>query len=58
MIEIYDKKSDNYTIIDNHSKDVIATLGNYKINLSTDMIMYDNENRLLIKNIDKLSLYN
>lgn len=58
MIEMYDKQSDKYTIIDSHNNDVIATMDNYKINLSTDMIMYNNENRLLIKNIDKLSNYN
>ena len=58
MIEIYDKTNDKYTIIDSHNDDVIATLGQYKINLSTDMIMYNDENRLLIKNVDKLSTYN
>lgn len=58
MIEMYDKESNKYTIIDNHTNDVIATLDNYKINLSTDMIMYKDENRLLIKTIDKLSNYN
>jgi len=58
MIEMYDKGSDKYTIIDEYTDDVIATLDDYKINLSTDMIMYKDENRLLIKNIDKLSNYN
>lgn len=58
MIEMYDKSTDSYTIIDSHNDDVIATLGQYKINLSTDMIMYNNENRLLVKSIDKLSNYN
>jgi len=57
MIEIYDKQNDKYTIIDSSNDDVIAYLGNYKINLSTDMIMYENENRLLIKNIDNLANY-
>lgn len=58
MIEIYDKVNDKYTIIDSHNNDVIATVGKYKINLSTDMIMYSDENRLLVKSIDKLSNYN
>lgn len=57
-IEMYDKAKDKYTIIEEHTKDVIASLDNYNINLSTDIIMYDNnDNRLLYKNIDKLKLY-
>ena len=58
QIEMYDKVNDKYTMIDTHEKDVIATLQNYKINLSTDMIMYsDNDLRLLLKNVDKLPIY-
>ena len=57
-IEMYDKKTDKYTIIDNHEKDVIATIDNYKINLSTDMIIYDRDTRLLRRNVDKLDLFN
>lgn len=57
LIEIYDKATDKYTIIDSHENDVIATLENFKINLSTDMVMYENENKLLIKKVDLLPLY-
>ncbi len=57
-IEIYNKKIDKYTIIDNYKKDVIANFLDYQINLSTDMIMYnENDNRILIKNVNKLNLY-
>ena len=58
MIEMYDKENDKYTIIDEHNDDAIAYIDEYKIDLSTDMIMYKDENRLLIKNLDKLSNYN
>lgn len=57
-IEIYDKENDKYTIIDNHSDDVLTTVAGYTVNLSTDMIMYQNDNKLLIKNVDRLPLYN
>jgi len=57
LIEIYNKDEDKYTIIDTHENDVIAMVENFKINLSTDMIMYENENRLLLKKVDKLPLY-
>ena len=57
-IEMYDKKTDKYTIIDKHDKDVIATIDNYKVNLSTDMIIYDRDTRLLRRNVDKLDLFN
>lgn len=56
-VEIYDKKNDKYTIIDDVSEDVIGTMNNIQINLSTDMIMYENDNRLLIKNVNKLLKY-
>ena len=58
MIEMYDKLNDKYTIIDEHTDDVIATVGGFKVNLSTDMIMYEKENRLLIKKYDKFPIYN
>lgn len=54
QIEIYDKKLDTYEIIETHKNDVVATLGNHKINLSTDMV---NDNRILMKNIDNLPVY-
>lgn len=57
-IELYDKKTDKYDIIEDHEKDVIANIGNYKVNLSTDMIMYKNDNRILIKKTDRLPLFN
>ena len=53
-VQIYDKEKDKYEIIENCDFDIIATLGEHKINLSTDMV--DN-NRLLIKSIDNLPLY-
>ena len=56
-VEIYNKSSDEYIFIDEIKKDVIATFGDYKINLSTDMIMYPDDERLLIKNVGKLNLY-
>ena len=48
---------DLYIIIDEHNNDVVADVGNFKVNLSTDMIMYADENRLLVKNVSKLPLY-
>ena len=56
-VEIYNKAADEYTFIDDIKKDVIATFNDYKINLSTDMIMYEDGDRLLIKNVGKLNLY-
>ena len=53
-VQLYNKEKDKYEIIENCDFDIIATLGEHKINLSTDMI--DN-NRLLIKSIDNLPLY-
>ena len=57
-IEIYDKRNDKYIIIDDFKNNVMAYYKKYVINLSTDMIMYDNGNRILRKNIDKLELFN
>ncbi len=57
LIEIYDKQSDKYTIIDSHVNDVIANLGSYRINLSTDMILYENSSRLLLKQVNLLNPY-
>ena len=54
QVEIYDKASDKYEIIDNCTFDVIATLGEHKINLSTDMV---NDNRLLLKSFNDLPTY-
>lgn len=56
-IEIYDKENDKYTIIDEIKSDVIGYCKKYKINLSKDMILYDDSNRILRKNIDKLELF-
>ncbi len=53
-VQLYNKEKDKYEIIENCDFDIIATLGDHKINLSTDMI--DN-NRLLIKSVDNLPLY-
>lgn len=57
QIEIYDKANDKYIIIDEHKNDVIAKLGNYNINLSTDVLMYGEDSRLLLKSVDSLPLY-
>ena len=57
-IEIYDKRNDKYIIIDDFKNNVMAYYKKYVINLSTDMIMYNNGNRILRKNIDKLELFN
>lgn len=54
QIEIYDKKSDKYTIIESHKNDVIATLGIHKINMSVDMV---NDNRLLLKSTENLPIF-
>lgn len=57
-IYYYDKAKDKYVTIDKHKNDVIATLGTYQINLSTDMILYaNNNNKLLIKNSGNLPVY-
>lgn len=54
QVEIYDKLSDKYEIIEDCNFDIIATLGSHKINLSTDMV---NDNRLLLKSFNNLPLY-
>lgn len=54
QIEVYDKASDKYEIIDFYDKDVIATYSSHKINMSVDMV---NDNRLLIKTFDNLPIY-
>ena len=56
-IYYYDKKNDEYVIIPSHVEDVIATIDGFKVNLSTDTIMYDNNAKLLIKNIDNLNSF-
>lgn len=56
-INYYDKKNDKFVTIDTSKDDVIATLDSYKINLSTDMIMYETSNKLLIKNVDNLKTF-
>lgn len=57
QVEIYDKKEDKYTIIDSYDGDVIANLNGIEINLSVDMIITNSGNRLLIKNVKNLPLY-
>ena len=57
QIELYNKGEDDYVIIESHENDVIAYLDDYRINLSTDMIIYDNENRLLLKKYNLLPTY-
>ncbi len=47
----YDKATDQYYEIPKVQDDVVAEIGLHKLNLSTDMIMYTNSNKLLIKNV-------
>ena len=56
-VEIYDKKTDKYYFVDGIENDVLATMHDNKINLSTDMIVYENDERLLIKNVNKLNQF-
>lgn len=56
-INYYDKKNDKYVTIESSKDDVIATLDSYKINLSTDMILYETSNKLLIKNVTNLKTF-
>ena len=56
-VTIYDKKNDKVTIIETHNDDVMGDLNGYKINLSTDMVLYDRDSKLLIKNVDNLQTY-
>lgn len=56
-IFIYDKKTDTPRTIQSHVQDVVAEFEGYKVNLSTDMIMYDSNSKLLIKNVDLLKSY-
>jgi acetaldehyde dehydrogenase/alcohol dehydrogenase len=56
-VEIYDKKSDKYEMIELCEKDVIGTMGDYIINLSTDSVSIGDNSRLLIKSVDSLELY-
>lgn len=58
QVEFYDKKTDKYTIIDTHEKDVIIELDGFKINLSTDMYYNGEDSVLLVKNVSSLKEYN
>ena len=56
-VEMYNKAKDEYIEIEEINDDVIAYFGDYKINLSTDMIISSDGERLLIKNVNKLLPY-
>ncbi len=56
-VDVYDRSKDEYLIIEETTKDVIGELSDYKINLSTDMIITEKGNRLLIKNNKNLPVY-
>lgn len=56
-VSFYNKASDEYSVIDKHNDDVIANIDGYKVNLSTDMVLYDKDSKLLIKNVDSLQSY-
>ena len=56
-VEIYDKKTDKYYMIELCEKDVLANLGEYTINLSTDTVSNGDNSRLLMKSVDGLEIY-
>lgn len=56
-VEIYDKKTDKYHMIELCEKDVLANLGEYTINLSTDTVSNGDNSRLLMKSVDGLEIY-
>ena len=56
-VEIYDKVKDEYSYIDGIKEDVMATIKGIRVNLSTDMIVYETGERLLIKNVNKLNQF-
>ncbi len=56
-VDLYDREKDEYIIIEETKKDVVGSMGSNKINLSTDTIVTDKGNRLLIKNVSKLPLF-
>ena len=56
-VEIYDKKADKYHMIELCEKDVLANLGEYTINLSTDTVSNGDNSRLLMKSVDGLEIY-
>ena len=57
-IEIYDKASDKYTMLDSSKEDAIAEIEGCTINLSTDTVIYpDGSSRLLVKNVDKMPTF-
>lgn len=53
-IQIYNYDKKEFQKIDINDTDVIATVSGYKINLSIDAIIYNEESRLLIKNLEYL----
>lgn len=53
-LEIYNKKSDEYIIIEAKNQEILAKTDSYTINLSIDAIKYGEKEQLLIKNIDYL----
>lgn len=56
-VTYYDKVNDKFVIIPSHKNDVVAQIDGYKVNLSTDSIMYENNNKLLSRDVDKLATY-
>ena len=56
-IVYYDKKDDKYEVINDHEKDVIANIDGYKVNLSTDSIMYENNAKLIYADVNELPTY-
>ncbi|MDD4187740.1 MAG: hypothetical protein PHX04_03150 [Bacilli bacterium] len=57
-IQIYDYEKEEFTKIDTYNEEVTATSSGYKINLSIDAVIYNNESRLLIKNLEYLQNLN
>lgn len=56
-ITYYDKKNDKFYVIADHEKDVVALIDGYKVNLSTDSIMYEKNAKLLLGNVEEFPTY-
>lgn len=56
-VEVYNSKNDEYKIYDDYNKEVYATMGNTKINLSTDVVISNSERRILVSGVNDLENY-
>ena len=55
-IKLYNKKTNEFTFLENYEGDVEAYTEEYVINLCYDTVTYRNEYYLLLKNIDDLNV--